>query len=125
MDKFSKLSNAGRHENNSEPSFLNQLGPLLILSSIFFINFVSRITPAPLVPRIEMDLNLSHADAGALFLVISLGYFIYFRIRFNQTQFFSHFVNQCLKFFHGFVFAKIAINDKQNIIEDTHLFNNG
>ena len=76
MDKSSKLSNAGRHENNSEPSFLNQLGPLLILASIFFINFVSRIIPAPLAPRIEMDLNLTHADAGALFLMISLGYFI-------------------------------------------------
>ncbi|MGD2186294.1 MAG: MFS transporter [Desulfobacterales bacterium] len=76
MDKSSKLSNAINSENNVDLYFLNQLGSLLILTSIFFINFVSRITPAPLAPKIEIDLNLSHADAGALFLAISLGYFI-------------------------------------------------
>ena len=76
MDKSSKLSHGGRDGNNSDLSFLNHLSPLLILTSIFFINFVSRITPAPLTPRIEIDLNLTHADAGSLFLMISLGYFI-------------------------------------------------
>jgi len=63
-------------EDNSSGSFLNQLGPLLILTSIFFLNFTSRITLAPLTPNIESDLNLSHADAGSLFFLISLGYFI-------------------------------------------------
>jgi NNP family nitrate/nitrite transporter-like MFS transporter len=76
MDKSSKPSNANRSENYSTHSFLNQLGPLLILTSIFFLNFGSRITLAPLAPRIEMDLNLTHADTGALFFMISLGYFI-------------------------------------------------
>lgn len=76
MDKSSKPSNANTSENYSADSFLNQLGPLLILTSIFFLNFVSRIIPAPLTPRIEMDLNLTHADTGALFFMISLGYFI-------------------------------------------------
>ena len=76
MDKASRPANDVGSEINSDPSFLNQLGPLLILTSIFFLNFASRITPAPLAPRIELDLNLTHADAGALFLIISLGYFI-------------------------------------------------
>ena len=76
MDKSSKPSNANTSENYSTHSFLNQLGPLLILTSIFFLNFGSRITLAPLAPRIEMDLNLTHADTGALFFMISLGYFI-------------------------------------------------
>jgi len=76
MDKSSKPSNASRNENNSGLSFLNKLGPLLILTSIFFLNFASRITLAPLIPSIEIDLNLSHTDAGSLFLLISLGYFI-------------------------------------------------
>ena len=76
MYKISTPADASRSENNSDLSFLNQLGPLLILTSIFFLNFVSRITPAPLTPRIELDLKLTHADAGALFLMISLGYFI-------------------------------------------------
>ncbi len=76
MGNSSESCDARRSENNSSESFLNQLGPLLILTSIFFLNFVSRITLAPLIPNIEIDLNLSHADAGSLFFLISLGYFI-------------------------------------------------
>jgi NNP family nitrate/nitrite transporter-like MFS transporter len=74
MDKSSRPFES--HGNNSADSFFNQLGPLLILTSIFFINFVSRIILAPLTPRIETDLNLTHSDAGTLFFMISLGYFI-------------------------------------------------
>ena len=55
--------------------FLNQLTPLLLLTSIFFINFISRIVLAPLMPQVKADLALSHAEAGSLFLLISLGYF--------------------------------------------------
>ena len=47
MDKSSKPSNASRNKNNSGLSFLNELGPLLILTSIFFLDFASRITLAP------------------------------------------------------------------------------
>ena len=57
------------------PSFRSQLGPLLLLTSIFFINFLSRITLAPMLPRVESDLGLSHVEAGSFFLLISLGYF--------------------------------------------------
>mgnify|MGYP006944247032 CR=1 FL=1 len=32
-------------------------------SFIFFVNFISRIIPAPLLPTIEADLNISHAQA--------------------------------------------------------------
>ncbi len=56
-------------------SFRSQLGPLLLLTSIFFVNFISRITLAPLLPRVESDLGLSHVEAGSLFFMISLGYF--------------------------------------------------
>ena len=69
-------SAALRGGDNYSGSFLNQLGPLLILTSIFFLNFTSRITLAPLTPNIEVDLNLNHVDAGSLFFLISLGYFI-------------------------------------------------
>ena len=74
MDKSSTSFES--HANNSADSFFKQLGPLLILTSIFFFNFGSRVIPAPLIPRIEIDLNLTHADAGTLFFMISLGYFI-------------------------------------------------
>jgi NNP family nitrate/nitrite transporter-like MFS transporter len=76
MDKSSKPSEARSSAKSSANSFLKQVGPLFILTSIFFINFGSRIILAPLTPKIETDLNLTHADAGTLFFMISLGYFI-------------------------------------------------
>ncbi|MBW1797023.1 MAG: MFS transporter [Deltaproteobacteria bacterium] len=52
------------------------MGPLLFLTTIFFLNFISRIILAPLMPAIEKDLGVSHGEAGSLFLLISAGYFI-------------------------------------------------
>ena len=62
-------------QNPFDRPFRSQLGPLLLLTFIFFVNFTSRIASAPLAPLIEMELSLSHADAGTLFLMISIGYF--------------------------------------------------
>jgi len=76
MNQSSEPCDANRSENDSANSLFSQIGPLLILASIFFFIFFSRIIPAPLNPWIETDLNLTHADAGALFFMISLGYFI-------------------------------------------------
>ena len=56
-------------------AFLTQLTPLLLLTSIFFVNFIARIILAPLMPSVKADLALNHAEAGSLFLLISLGYF--------------------------------------------------
>ena len=53
-----------------------KLGPLLYLTSIFWINFIARVILSPLMPAIEKDLGLSHTDAGTLFLFISIGYFV-------------------------------------------------
>ncbi len=63
-------------EPHSGETFLAQLPPLLLLTSIFFISFMSRIVLAPLMPRVKSDLALSNAEAGSLFLLISVGYFI-------------------------------------------------
>jgi len=52
------------------------LSPLFILTSIFFINFISRIILSPLMPKIEVELGIAHAAAGSFFLLISIGYFI-------------------------------------------------
>ena len=57
-------------------SFVSQLGPILFLTTIFFLNFVGRIVFAPLMPTIENDLGIGHTEAGTLFLLVSLGYFI-------------------------------------------------
>jgi NNP family nitrate/nitrite transporter-like MFS transporter len=55
-------------------TFRSHIPALLFLASIFFLNFLSRIILAPLLPAIEGDLHIGHAGAGAFFLFISLGY---------------------------------------------------
>lgn len=76
MENSLEPADATVHHANISDRLLNQIGPLLILTSIFFLNFISRIMLAPLIPEIEKNYNLSHADAGALFFLISMGYFI-------------------------------------------------
>jgi len=51
-------------------------GPLLLLAGIFYLNFISRILLAPLLPEIEVTLSISHGQAGTFFLCISIGYFL-------------------------------------------------
>jgi NNP family nitrate/nitrite transporter-like MFS transporter len=58
------------------PAFGAYVGPLLLLTSIFFLNFMGRVVQAPLMPAVESDLGISHAEAGSLFFTISTGYFI-------------------------------------------------
>lgn len=52
------------------------LSALIFLTALFFLNFFSRILFSPLLPSIEESLSLSHATAGAFFLILSCGYFI-------------------------------------------------
>lgn len=47
---------------------------LLLLTGIFFVNFLSRVVLSPLLPVIEKDLGLGHAAAGGFFMVIAVGY---------------------------------------------------
>ena len=54
--------------------FTSFLGPILFLTNIFFLNFISRIIFAPLLPSIQEDLSLAHVEAASLFLFISMGY---------------------------------------------------
>ncbi|MCU0591828.1 MAG: MFS transporter [Desulfobacterales bacterium] len=56
--------------------FRTLVGPLLLLTTIFFLNFMARIIQAPLMPAIEAELGISHGAAGSLFFTISIGYFI-------------------------------------------------
>lgn len=70
---------AGRSPEGAETPpvpFRAYLGPLLLLTSIFFLNFIGRIIQAPLMPAIEKDLGISHATAGSLFFTITVGYFV-------------------------------------------------
>ncbi len=66
-----EAADSGRAE-----SFRSNLGQLFLLTLLFFMNFMARIVQAPLMPAIENDLNITHAEAGSLFLILSIGYFI-------------------------------------------------
>ncbi len=55
--------------------FGKQLRPILLLTSIFFLNFISRIILAPLMPEMVSRLHLSGGAAGSFFFFISIGYF--------------------------------------------------
>jgi NNP family nitrate/nitrite transporter-like MFS transporter len=63
------------HEKGKMASFRSSIPALLFLTGIFFLNFLSRIILAPLLPAVEADLHIGHGEAGGLFLLISLGYF--------------------------------------------------
>lgn len=47
---------------------------VLLITAVFFLGFLPRIGFGPLMPRIEADLGINHAEAGSLFLVLSFGY---------------------------------------------------
>jgi NNP family nitrate/nitrite transporter-like MFS transporter len=75
------LNNVETNQASKDPpaqggTFRSQLTPLLLVTSIFLLNFTSRLITAPLLPNIEKDLGLSHGNAGSLFLFLSMGYFI-------------------------------------------------
>jgi len=71
-------TNSKKYEENPQGNppvaLRSNLPPLFFLTGIFFLNFISRIILAPLMVTIEQELHLGHQEAGALFLLISIGY---------------------------------------------------
>ena len=49
---------------------------LTVIAALFFLTFLGRFIFAPLMPTIENDLGITHAQAGSVFLMISIGLFI-------------------------------------------------
>ena len=47
---------------------------MLLIAVIFFLNFTGRVILAPLLPIVEADLGITHAQAGMFFLFLSAGY---------------------------------------------------
>jgi NNP family nitrate/nitrite transporter-like MFS transporter len=76
MPNNSNLPDADTHQTQLQAAFRDGLPALGLLTSIFFVNFSARIVLAPLMPAVESDLAISHAEAGSLFLLISLGFFV-------------------------------------------------
>ena len=52
------------------------LGGLFFLAGLFFLNFTSRVIFSPLLPIIEKEMGIDHAQSGSFFLFISAGYFL-------------------------------------------------
>jgi len=76
IDTFRKHRDRSAPNADENGSFVSQLGAILFLTTIFFLNFTGRIVFAPLLPSIETDLGIAHAEAASFFLVTSVGYFI-------------------------------------------------
>jgi NNP family nitrate/nitrite transporter-like MFS transporter len=57
-------------------SITGALPHLLLLTAIFFINFLARIILAPLLPEIQAELGIGYRSAGNLFFILSTGYFL-------------------------------------------------
>lgn len=70
------MNNPTTVPTEADSTFRSQIGPILLLASIFFLNFMGRIVIAPLLPAIEADLSISHVQAGSLFLITTAGYFV-------------------------------------------------
>ncbi len=52
---------------------LKALPAVLLTVAVFFLNFLTRITLAPLMPVVESELGFSHAQAGTVFLALGVG----------------------------------------------------
>ncbi len=57
-------------------SFGSHIGSIIFIAILFFLGFISRFIFAPLMPIIEKEQGLTHSQAGSLFLMISLGFFV-------------------------------------------------
>jgi NNP family nitrate/nitrite transporter-like MFS transporter len=75
MELFSKKDPLLDTAGSGEP-FASSLGQLALITLLFFTNFMARIVHAPLLPAIEKELNISHAEAGSFFFILSIGYFL-------------------------------------------------
>ncbi len=75
MNDSSISQDLNTDQPRDDDTFYPYVRPILFLTLIFGLNFLSRIILAPLMPTIENDLGIRHGEAGALFLLISAGYF--------------------------------------------------
>jgi NNP family nitrate/nitrite transporter-like MFS transporter len=65
-----------RRRLRSEADLGRSLGPVLLLTIIFFIHFVARQIAGPLLPAMEAELGLSHTQSGLFILFTGTGFFL-------------------------------------------------
>lgn len=73
-DKISAVPKGNRIR--SEASLTRTLGPVLLLTIIFFFHFVARQVAGPLLPAMEDELDLTHFQGGLFILCMGTGFFI-------------------------------------------------
>ncbi len=61
-------------DTSTQPQpFRSAILAVIFVTAIFFLNFISRVVFAPLMPVIQVDLGFTHAGAGHLFLALAIG----------------------------------------------------
>jgi len=68
-----------RTEANACPqpmSVSDRPAPILFLTGMFFLSFISRVIFSPLMPTIENQMAITHGQAGSLFLMLAMGFFV-------------------------------------------------
>ena len=70
------MEEIGEYDCPMPETFQEKIGITVVLAWLFYLGFVTRILFGPLMPAVEKDLGISHAEAGLLFLMLSVGYMI-------------------------------------------------
>ena len=60
--------------NDARSTLRSELILLILLVAVFYINILSRVISAPLMPVIEKEFGIGHSDAGLVFLMLAVGY---------------------------------------------------
>ena len=81
--------------------FAAKAGSVFFIAGLFFLNFMARFVFAPLMPFLEDELHITHAQAGSLFLFISSGFAV--------AQFGSGFVSSRLTHRKALILSAIAV----------------
>lgn len=58
----------------SPSHFTHLVGPIVLISTIFFLNFISRVALGPLLLPIQDELGISLSRTGLIFLTLQAGY---------------------------------------------------
>ncbi len=67
-------SAASTPRRSTDGALGKQAPAILLMAVIFLLNFTGRVILAPLLPTVEADLGITHAQAGLFFLFLSAGY---------------------------------------------------
>lgn len=59
-----------------EETLAKTMGPVVLLTVIFFFNFMARTMVGSLLPAMESDLGISHTQSGLFIFYLSVGFFL-------------------------------------------------